>query len=1008
MTKLNILKASAAPIALGLALAAQPAIAQVAPVAEESIDGERVAETGAIIVTGSRIARPEVESASPVTVVGQEEIAKSGAVRIEDLVNSLPQVLGGQNAFIANGASGTATVDVRGLDPSRTLVLINGRRLQPGDPGLPVADLNQIPASLIERVEVLTGGASATYGADAVAGVVNFVMNTDFEGVSLNTQYGFYQHDNGTSQIVSADNESILDLNEARGFEPPRGNSVDGAQFNAELTVGAGFDDGRGHVTAYAGYRQVDAMLLGSRDYSFCALTGTGSGVGCGGSSTAPNATISDPFFSLFGTLVADGSEDFSAPYQPYNYGPINHFQRPDTRYTAGYFADYEISPEVTVYSEFMFMDDRSKAQIAQSGTFFADQYNLACDSPLFTATQGATLCAAIDGLEDTGDFIDTDDDGVADTDPTGAGVVPVLIGKRNVEGGPRFDDVRHTAYRIVGGLRGQITPAIRYDVSGQFGTTIFSQVYNNDFSRSRLRNAFNATVDANGNVVCQSVIDGTDPNCAVYNPFQGAGIISGNDPRQGITQAAIDYVNIPLLSQGEVKETIVNAYVAGDLVRMFDADPIGFAIGAEYRKEQLSTTNDLAFQTQDGAGQGSPQLDVDGSFDVKEVFGELRIPVIQNGFVDLLAFELGYRYSDYSTGATTDTYKALAEFAPIPEIKFRGGYNRAVRAPNILNLFSPQRIALFDGSDPCAGTTPDFTVAQCENLGVPTDRYGTIVASPAAQYNQVIGGNPNAEPEVADTYTAGVVFDNLIPGLVASVDYFDITVANAISTLGAQVSINQCGQTGEAQFCDLVNRAPGSLTLWTLGSFVTNTTQNIGGVSTSGIDVSASYIRPVGSGRVSLSFNGSWLNEFLFDTGIPAAGSDGVYDCAGFHGNSCGTPRPDWRHQFRAGYELDSGVGFSVRWRYYGSVDWDQRSSDIDLGTGAAASVGDIGAQSYIDLTTSFAVEPFTLRFGVNNVFDKEPPIIASGYGGSNGNTYVETYDPVGRYLFVNATLDF
>ena len=1004
MKKTAILRAGAAPMALGLAIAASPVVAQ------DVDDGEAVASS-TIVVTGSRIARPEVDSASPVTVVGAEEIAQTGTVRVEDLVNSLPQVLGGQNAFIANGATGTATVDVRGLGPSRTLVLVNGRRLQPGDPALPVADLNQIPASLIERVEVLTGGASATYGADAVAGVVNFVMDTDFEGLTLDTQYGFYQHDNGTSQVLRPDGQTILDRNAARGFVPPAGSTAGGAQFNVELTMGAAFDDGRGHVTAYAGYRNVDALLLGDRDYSFCALTGSGNSVSCGGSANAINATIADPFFETFGTLVADGSEDFSGAYQPYNYNPINHFQRPDERYTAGFFADYEISSGVEAYAEFMFMDDRSKAQIAQSGTFFAEQYNIACDSPLLTPTQGATLCAAIDGLEATGDFIDTDGDGVADTDPTGAGVVPIYLGKRNIEGGPRFDDLRHTAYRAVAGLRGKVTDNINFDVSAQYGTTIFSQVYNNDFSVSRLRNAVQGVIDpATGQLVCQSVLDGSDPNCQVYNVFQGPGIVASGDPRDGITQAAIDYVSIPLISKGEVEETIVNAYISGDLMSIGDASPIGFALGAEYREEVLSTRNDVGFQTQDGAGQGSPQLDVDGSFDVKEIFGELRVPILEGNFVDLLALELGYRYSDYSTGASTDTYKALVEFAPVEAVKFRGGYNRAVRAPNILNLFSPNRVALFGGDDPCAGTTPDFTAAQCANLGVPAARYGTIVGSPAAQYNQFIGGNQNLSPEKADTYTVGVVIEprDMIPGFVLSVDYFDITVENAISTLGAQTIINQCGQTGDPFFCSLVNRAPGSLTLWTNGGFVTNTTTNIGGVSTSGVDIAASYNRTIGNGSLSFTFNGSYLDSFKVDTGIPTPSSDGVFDCAGYHGNSCGTPRPDWRHQARLGYNFDSGIGLSARWRYYGSVDWDQRSADVDLGTGADASPGDIGSQSYFDLTATFAFDPMTFRLGVNNILDKEPPVIGSGYGGTNGNTYTETYDPVGRYIYANVTFEF
>ncbi|WP_370032819.1 TonB-dependent receptor domain-containing protein [Qipengyuania mesophila] len=1000
-------KASAAPAALGLALLSQPAMAQ-----DTGDDAEAAPTGGAIVVTGSRIARPDVESASPVTVVGAQEVADTGTVRVEDLVNSLPQVLGGQNAFVANGASGTATVDLRGLGTARTLVLVNGRRLQPGDPALPAADLNQIPASLIERVEVLTGGASATYGADAVAGVVNFVMDTDFEGVRLDATYGFYQHNNDTNQVVRGDGQTVNDRLDARGFVAPRGNDVGGSQYNVELTIGSAFDDGRGHVTGYVGYREVEALLLGDRDYSFCALTGGGAAdnASCGGSANAINATVADPFFNFFGALVADGSDDFSGAYQPYNYNPINHFQRPDTRYTAGFFGDYEISPAVTAYAEFMFMDDRSQAQIAQSGTFFAEQYNLSCDSPLFNAAQGDYLCGLIDGNEDAGDFVDTDGDGVADTDPTGAGVVPIYIGKRNIEGGPRFDDLRHTAYRIVAGLRGPITDSIRYDASFQYGTTIFQQKYNNDFSVSRLRNALQATTDADGNVVCQSVVNGSDPNCVVYNPFQGAGIVASGDPRDGITQAAIDYVSIPLLSTGEVEEVVANAYIAGDLVSIGNASPIGFVLGAEYREELISTRNDVGFQTQDGAGQGSPQLDVFGKFDVKEVFGELRIPLIEDGFVDMLALELGYRYSDYSTGNSTDTYKILAEFAPVDWIKFRGGYNRAVRAPNILNLFAPNRVALFGGNDPCAGATPDFTVAQCVNLGVPAARYGTVTGSPAAQYNQFIGGNPNAEPEKADTYTVGVVIepDQFIPGLTLAVDYYDISVDNAISTLGAQTIINQCGLTGDPFYCDLVTRAPGSLTLWTNGGFVTNTTLNVGGFSTSGVDIAAGYNRSIGAGRLNFQFNGTWLNEYAFDTGIPTATTDGIGDCAGYHGTVCGTPAPEWRHTMRLGYTFDFGFGASVRWRHFGAVDWDQRSTDGDVGTGAAASVGDIGQQNYFDLTLSYDLDPVMLRLGVNNIFDKEPPIMGANYGGNNGNTYVETYDPVGRRIFMSATLQF
>ena len=413
---------------------------------------------GDIIVTGTRIARPNVESASPVTVVRNEAIAAVGTTRIEDLVNSLPQVTPGQTAFVSNGATGTATVNLRGLGTARTLVLVNGRRLQPGDPFLPVADLNQIPAALVERVEVLTGGASSTYGADAVAGVVNFIMDTDFEGIQLDVTYGVYQHNNDNDTVFDpgGPRPTIRDALTARGFDIPDGNVVDGATFDAQLSIGAGFDDGRGNVVAYVGYRDIEPILQGNRDYSACATQISGGNLRCGGSSNAINTTISDPFFDLFGSLVGDGSDDFSGAFVPYNYAPVNFFQRDNTRWTAGAFANYEISESAEVYAEFMFMDDRSNGRIAESGTFFVESYPIACGddpntaavedfSPLLNAAQAATLCGLIDGDADRGD-------------PDEDGVVPLYFGKRNVEGGSRNADLRHTGYRMVGGVRGDIT----------------------------------------------------------------------------------------------------------------------------------------------------------------------------------------------------------------------------------------------------------------------------------------------------------------------------------------------------------------------------------------------------------------------------------------------------------------------------------------------------------------------------------------------------------------------
>ncbi|MCJ8190928.1 TonB-dependent receptor domain-containing protein [Sphingomicrobium aestuariivivum] len=1002
--KKNVLLAST--VIAGMAFSA-PAFAQdmgeeTGPVEQQNVDvnaeGTPINEVEDIVITGTRIARPNIDSASPVTVVGEEVIAQTGTTRVEDLLNSLPQVTPGQTAFVSNGASGTATVDLRGLGSARTLVLVNGRRLQPGDPNNPVADINQIPASLIERVDVLTGGASATYGADAVAGVVNFIMNTDFEGIQLDASYGVYQHDNRGERDFGG--VSIIDSLDARGFEYPTGSVWDGDTLDVTLTMGAGFDDGRGNAVLYVGYREIEPILQGDRDYSSCAIDDEGV---CGGSFNSPWATIVDPTFGDYFFGIAGGSDDFSdfggAGAPLYNYAPVNFFQRPDKRWTAGGFANYEVNDNVEAYAEFMFMDDRSDAQIAESGTFFAEVYNISCDSPLLSAAQGAELCAAIDGVEDAGD------------DPVADGVVPLLIGKRNVEGGGRNNNLRHTAYRLVGGLRGDITDRFSYDVSAQYGLTDYASFYSNDFSLSRLRQALQATTDSNGNVIC------ADPTavaagCVPYNPFQGSGIV--DNPEDGITQASLDYVLVPGQVTGYVDETVVQGYVTGELFNIDPMEAVGGLIGVEYRDVGLVTQPDITFQTGDLAGQGGNQPPVEGSYNVTDIFGELLVPIISGMTgVERLALELGYRYSDYSTGATTDTYKILAEYQPIDEVKFRGGYNRAVRAPNVVELFGPVQRGLWNGTDPCSGATPEFTAAQCANTGVTAGQYGGITPSPASQYNGVFGGEPNLQPEEADTWTAGVVFEGgtTLPGFVATLDYYQIDVEQAISTYGAELIVRQCGLTGNAEFCDRITRDPVSGSLWAgQNGFVVDRNVNIGGFSTEGLDLGLSYGRDVGPGRLNLDLLGTYLMEYAFDQGIPADGGDGVVDCAGYVGGTCGFPQPEWRHTLRAAYNMDNGFGASIRWRHIGGVELDEFITDADRGfSGEPDPAGNIESWNLFDLTLTYDVtDDIGLMVGVNNIFDISPPLVPADYGTDNANTWAGTYSPVGRYLFASTSIKF
>src|SRR5690349_16035949 len=314
-----------------------PSAAQPTP--STSATGTPVQKAQDIVITGTRIPQPNLTSAAPVTVVTSQDVKLTGTTRVEDLLAQLPSAAASQNSGLSNSATGTAEVDLRYLGSKRTLTLVNGRRLTPGDPNgtTQAADINLIPASLIKRVEVLTGGASSVYGADAVAGVVNFIMDTNFTGIRFDGQYSFYQHNNNNPKALGVPIDTLMD---AKHYGYPRGSVADGGTFDGTVSLGAAFDDNRGHAVAYFGYRKVNAVLGGRRDYSACTLQNTSSGAPtCGGSATAApaNALYFLPFQTSTSTIGALGPGTIATgTSNVFNFGPLNYYQRPDERYIAG------------------------------------------------------------------------------------------------------------------------------------------------------------------------------------------------------------------------------------------------------------------------------------------------------------------------------------------------------------------------------------------------------------------------------------------------------------------------------------------------------------------------------------------------------------------------------------------------------------------------------------------------------------------------------------------------
>lgn len=948
-----------------------------------------------IVVTGSRIANPNLTSASPLTVVDSTVFKATGTTRVEDLINSLPQVTASQTGA---SSGGTATVDLRGLGSGRTLVLINGRRLAPGDPTAPVADLNAIPVALIKRVEVLTGGASSVYGSDAIAGVVNFVLDKDFKGFRIDTQYSINQHSNG------ADGR-IIDALESRNIQYPNGNTFAGGTFDATVTVGSDFVDSRGHLTAYAGYRKIKPVLQGKYDYSSCSPTPNtvNNSFTCGGSPTTNPAQFQFYRNDFSGMTAQTLDPDVTGTFRPYNslrdaynFAPLLYFQRPDERFTFGAFADYEVSSAIHPYLEFSFMDDRSVFQQAPSGAM-ATQYSIPCDgsNPLIAPAQLAVAC---NGTRTA----------ATGTQPAETSVTAIVL-RRNVEGGPRRSDLRHTNYRVVLGTRGELGSNFTYDAYAQFGRTLFSQNFSGEFGTSRIRKALDVVADpVTGAAVCRSVVNGSDPTCVPYNVYT----------LNGASEEAINYLQIPLFATGSTTEQIVSASLSNSDIGFqlpWAKSGIGFAIGAEYRKETIEYKTDTNFTTGEGSGQGGPRIGLVGTpgFDVKEIFGEVRIPIVEESIIHEVLLEAGYRYSDYSTAGTTKSYKLLANIAPIEGVRFRGGYNRAVRAPNIVELFTPQVLGVFSGADPCSGIvdtdpatrSPTLSLTQCMNTGVTADQYGNIPDQPGNQFQHITGGNPDLKPEIADTYTMGVVVSprtGIFRGLSFSVDYFDIKVENLIGTVGAQIILNQCAQTGAPALCSLVTRdSAGTLFLQDTGR-ITNTNINIGGIRTKGIDLVADYRLPLGgdAGTFLFNLNGTYLDTFKTKPGIvDAATGSSAYECADKFGTTCGTPSPKWRHNFRVTYQSANNWQLSARWRYFGGSDLEAFSDSPFLVGPRYIATESIKAYSYFDLSATISpISKLSLRFGVQNLLDKDPP---------PGSIYSGTYDNMGRYLFAGATLN-
>jgi iron complex outermembrane receptor protein len=1001
-----------------------------------------------VIVTGSRIPVPaNISATSPITVVSSEDVKLSGFTDTIDVLNSLPQNVISGNVDFGNQSSpltstgGFATVDLRGIGPQRTLVLVNGRRLGVGDPSTtnsnPAPDIDQIPAPLIERVDVVTGGASATYGSDAIAGVVNFIMKKNFEGIQIDGEYGISQHDQHNSYV-----DSLLSHDDPNtgwtAITPPTGSVRDGNKHDLSIIMGSNFADGNGNVTGYFVYHDQDPIAGTARDFSDCQLVSNSSvfygtvpqatGVECVGSSNSNRYTLAPGSlapggttrYTVVGNQLLPWPQSGSSPPAVFDFNGYEYLQREDKRYNAGFLAHDDLNEWVKPYVEFNFMDDKTTAQVAPAGLFLGQNtastdgnYLVNCSNPLLSAQEQALICTPSQIAGDK-------------AIPGSAGNSANLqIGRRNIEGGGRVSVYEHTNFRVVTGLQGGLGDAWSYDIydSYYYVTAFASNLNYLDYPS--ISNALQVTTGPKGTPVCIS-----GGRCVPYDIFTSG----------AVTPAQLAYLSTPGTSDGSNTEEIAHADVTGDLSKWgvkspLARDGLGVNLGVEHRVETVSFSPDAAELSGNLAGFGGASVPTNANYHVNEAFLEGRAPIAQDlpGIYDLTA-DAGYRWSNYSTAGVTNTYKFEVQYAPIRDGRMRFSFDRAVRAPNLIELYNAPAVGgeIIQGTDPCAPTIANGVVVpatasltQCLNTHVTQAEYGnggttnTIPQCVSGQCQQLTEGNAALKPEVATTWSVGFTLTpTALPGFTSSLDYYHIRLVNQINTYPFAVILNGCLQNDNPIYCSQINRGPaGTLSGPTVasGGYFVQQEFNLGVTLVSGIDLQTNYRLPLpaGWGTFSAMLNGAWVQH---NTSAPYPGSP-TYDCAHLFGSTClqGTVNPTWRHNLRLSWETPWNVLFSAQWRFIGPTSFDNNSTNILLANAEEGTYDPYNARipgySYLDLATIWhATHNLEVRAGVNNVLDKDPPLIPSSdiTGGSGASNSYGTYDLLGRQMYVAFTAKF
>ena len=1048
----------------------QGATPPAAPSDQTPAAGVQTSETAApaeptsaqeIVITGTLIRNPNLVASAPVTVVGQDEVRLRQTNTAEEVLRTIPGAAPSAGAQVNNGNTGSSFVNLRGLGNNRNIVLLDGVRIVPVDLVARV-DLNTIPLALVDRVDVLTGGASSTYGADAISGVVNFITRNDFAGMEL----------------------SVSDQITQRG---------DGNYLRGDLTLGANFDDGRGNAVISLGYQESDPIYQGGdRAYSTVAI----SSVNASSLNAATSATSTPTVFAIPGnaTICANvvnascqvnpTGTGFVPFYQGYNFNPYNIFQTPFKRYNLYGAGHYDITDHLTVYGRGMFNNTTVDTIVAPSGIFATDVV-IPLSNPFLSAAQRNFLCAnadfnpAIAGNQPlTQAQCDAAGLALTPTDPNFRST-SLQVSRRTPEVGPRVSSFNTTMFDIRAGVRGDITDAIGFDVFGSRGISDKTQSIQNYVLTSRSIQALWATSPTSCLTTNLPAGSASAAGCVPLNIF---------GPEGSITPAMAAFVSQESTTRIRTILSQARAVVNGDTpLQLWAKNPVGFAVGGEYKKYTATQRSDtLAKTPNELGGSGGASPDITGGLDVYEGFAEVIAPIVSDRpFFQELQVEAGIRRSHYTIDATTTdlaknnlssapkfdttTWKVAGSWSPVRDLKFRAAYNHAVRAPNISELFTPVTGGLIAlTTDPCALSAPvgnPALSAVCLAQGAPSGTIGSIPQPVSGQAQQTIGGNLLLKPETANSWTAGAVIrPRFLPGFSATVDYYDIKVDGAVAAPTAGDVIAACfanvtAASATDPACTGIRRNPvtGGLSgnpASTPG--LPRQLSNQGNISTTGVDFTLDYRRSIGSimnspAKIALNLGGNWTRT----NKSQATPTSVNRECTGYFSGNCGSTNPEWTFNTRTTLSLGR-VDLSVLWRYMSALKYEGSASDflargfggtncVAAGAGAqptscnrylfngtvasfpatspvfgapgtlngqTVNFNRIPAASYFDFTTRFNVnEHFDLSFTVQNLFDKDPPIVGNNAGTASfnsGNTYPSTYDPLGRRFAAGARIKF